>query len=101
MLKYRIFSAYFQCLKCLFTSFLMPTYNILKIYNGLTKLEIISQIDCLICVKRNPNRIGTGLDKSSPISDPKSLDRFLPLLRSPMIECVEILMDDRMQQEGG
>ena len=43
MLIYRIFYVYFQYLKCLLTSFLMPTYNILKIYNRPIQLKIVSQ----------------------------------------------------------
>ena len=45
MLTYRIFNAYFQYLKCLFTSFLMPTYNILKLYIGPVQLKMVFQRD--------------------------------------------------------
>ena len=47
MLTYRTLNAYFQYLKCLLTLFLMPIYNILKIYNGPVQLEIGSQKDRL------------------------------------------------------
>ena len=47
MLTYRILNTYFQYLKCLFTSFLMPIYNILKIYNGSAQLEMVSLLEMI------------------------------------------------------
>ena len=47
MATYHILNAYLQYLKCLLKLFLMVIYNILKIYNGLVHLEMISQRDRL------------------------------------------------------
>ena len=38
----------FQYLKCPRRSFVMPIYNIFKIYNGATQLEMVSQRDRLL-----------------------------------------------------
>ena len=47
MLTYHILNADFQYLKCLLISFLISTYNILKIYNGPAQFEMVSQRDRL------------------------------------------------------
>ena len=47
MLTYGILNVYFQYLKSLLTSFLITTYNILKIYNGSAQLKMVFQRNCL------------------------------------------------------
>ena len=55
MLTYRIINAYFQYLKCLLKLFFMPTYNILKIYNGSSHLETVSQ-ECVWMKTKSTNK---------------------------------------------